>query len=66
LLCSGPRTNPWVQEATPIASSRMVLVVEGYMGAVGKSGGAEYEEPINITDGAPEVIFHAPADARLL
>jgi Xaa-Pro dipeptidase len=36
------------------------------MGAVGGSVGAKYEEQIIITDGAPELISHAPADARLL
>jgi Xaa-Pro dipeptidase len=44
----------------------MVLSVEGYMGAVGGSVGAKYEEQIIITEGAPELISYAPADDRLL
>jgi Xaa-Pro dipeptidase len=44
----------------------MVLSVEGYMGAVGGTVGAKYEEQIIITEGAPELISFAPADDRLL
>jgi Xaa-Pro dipeptidase len=44
----------------------MVVSVEGYMGAVGGTVGAKYEEQIIITDGAPELISHAPVDDRLL
>ncbi|MCW2768347.1 MAG: aminopeptidase family protein [Nocardioides sp.] len=44
----------------------MVLSVEGYMGAVGGTVGAKYEEQIIITDGAPELISFAPVDDRLL
>jgi len=44
----------------------MVLSVEGYMGAVGGTVGAKYEEQIIITDSAPELISFAPADDRLL
>lgn len=44
----------------------MVISVEGYMGAVGGTAGAKYEEQIIITDGAPELISHAPVDDRLL
>lgn len=44
----------------------MVISVEGYMGAVGRTVGAKLEEQIIITDGEPELISHAPADARLL
>jgi Xaa-Pro aminopeptidase len=51
---------------TGVLEPGMVLSVEGYMGAVGGSVGAKYEEQIIITDGAPELISHAPADARLL
>lgn len=43
----------------------MVLSVEGYMGAVGGTVGAKYEEQIIITEGAPELISHAPGDDRL-
>ena len=43
----------------------MVLSVEGYMGAVGGTSGAKYEEQIVVTDGAPELISHAPGDDRL-
>jgi Xaa-Pro aminopeptidase len=44
----------------------MVLSVEGYMGAVGGTVGAKYEEQIIITEGAPELISFAPVDDRLL
>ena len=44
----------------------MVLSVEGYMGAVGGTVGAKYEEQIIVTEGAPELISYAPADDRLL
>jgi Xaa-Pro dipeptidase len=44
----------------------MVLSVEGYMGAVGGTVGAKYEEQIIVTGGAPELISFAPADDRLL
>jgi Xaa-Pro dipeptidase len=44
----------------------MVLSVEAYMGAVGGAAGAKYEEQIIITEGAPELISHAPVDDRLL
>ncbi|GAB2450647.1 Xaa-Pro peptidase family protein [Nocardioides hungaricus] len=44
----------------------MVISVEGYMGAIGGTVGAKYEEQIIITDGAPELISHAPVDDRLL
>lgn len=44
----------------------MVLSVEGYMGAVGGTVGAKYEEQIIVTDGAPELISFAPVDDRLL
>lgn len=43
----------------------MVLSVEGYMGAVGGTVGAKYEEQIIVTEGAPELISHAPGDDRL-
>ncbi|WP_416972175.1 M24 family metallopeptidase [Streptomyces sp. 4F14] len=46
--------------------SGMVLSVEGYMGAVGGTEGAKFEEQIIVTEGAPELISHAPADERLL
>jgi Xaa-Pro dipeptidase len=44
----------------------MVLSVEGYMGAVGGTVGAKFEEQIIITDGPPELLSHAPVDDRLL
>ena len=44
----------------------MVLSVEGYMGAVGGTVGAKFEEQIIITEGAPELISFAPVDDRLL
>ena len=44
----------------------MVISVEGYMGAVGGTVGAKYEEQIIITEGEPELISHAPVDDRLL
>jgi Xaa-Pro aminopeptidase len=44
----------------------MVLSVEGYMGAVGGTVGAKYEEQIIITEGAPELLSHAPVDDTLL
>lgn len=44
----------------------MVISVEAYMGAVGGSAGAKYEDQIIITDGAPELISFAPAEHRLL
>ncbi|GAB2764417.1 Xaa-Pro peptidase family protein [Streptomyces bullii] len=44
----------------------MVLSVEGYIGAVGGTVGAKYEEQIIVTEGALEVVSHAPADERLL
>lgn len=44
----------------------MVISVEGYMGAVGGTVGAKYEEQIIVTDGAPELISYAPVDDRLL
>ncbi|MEJ2889648.1 M24 family metallopeptidase [Actinomycetospora aeridis] len=44
----------------------MVISVEGYMGRVGGSVGAKFEEQIVVTDGAPELISHAPVEDRLL
>jgi Xaa-Pro dipeptidase len=44
----------------------MVISVEAYMGRVGGSAGAKYEEQIVITDGPPELLSHAPAEPRLL
>lgn len=44
----------------------MVLSVEGYMGRPGGPVGAKFEEQIIVTDGAPELISHAPVEERLL
>lgn len=44
----------------------MVMSVEAYIGAEGGSQGVKLEEQIIITDGAPELISHAPHDERLL
>jgi Xaa-Pro dipeptidase len=44
----------------------MVISVEGYMGAVGGTAGAKYEDQIIITEGEPELISFAPPDLRLL
>jgi Xaa-Pro aminopeptidase len=44
----------------------MVISVEGYMGAVGGTVGAKYEEQIIITEGPPELISFAPGDDRLI
>lgn len=44
----------------------MVISVEGYMGAVGGSAGAKYEDQIIITENEPEVISFAPAEHKLL
>jgi Xaa-Pro dipeptidase len=43
----------------------MVISVEAYTGRVGGRAGAKHEEQIIVTDGAPELISHAPVDPRL-
>lgn len=44
----------------------MVISVEGYTGRPGGPVGAKFEEQIIVTDGAPELISHAPVEERLL
>jgi len=49
-----------------VLEAGMVISVEGYMGTLGGSAGAKYEDQIIVTDGPPEVISFAPAETRLL
>ena len=44
----------------------MVISVEGYPGRPGGPVGAKFAEQIIVTDGAPELISHAPVEERLL